>query len=221
MTIKNTCYFSQLGCENSRYFFVLSFWLKMVQSRTVSRVMSRMIICLILLSPADFSDPPKSNPGRIIAFDSVLLRVRFTWHFLLPENRWALTPPFHPYRPQPAVYLCCTVFGVASTGRYPAPCPMKPGLSSLAPFRDLQARPCIRLTYLCTIHVFLLAVKQYIVATHAMKCITFFFLLSGKHCSCYFTIVESIAFGTSHHFTLYGTPDGYLYTSTPSACPFK
>ena len=34
-----------------------------------------------------------------------------------------------------AVYFCCTSLGVASTGRYPAPCPMKPGLSSPATFR--------------------------------------------------------------------------------------
>ncbi len=29
-----------------------------------------------------------------------------------------------------AVYFCCTGLGVASTGRYPASCPVKPGLSS-------------------------------------------------------------------------------------------
>ena len=31
-----------------------------------------------------------------------------------------------------AVYFCCTGLGVASTGRYPASCPVKPGLSSPA-----------------------------------------------------------------------------------------
>ncbi len=31
-----------------------------------------------------------------------------------------------------AVYFCCTSLGVTSTGRYPASCPMKPGLSSPA-----------------------------------------------------------------------------------------
>jgi len=31
-----------------------------------------------------------------------------------------------------AVYLCCTSLRVASTGYYPAPCPMEPGLSSYA-----------------------------------------------------------------------------------------
>ena len=36
-----------------------------------------------------------------------------------------------------AVYFCCTGLGVTSTGRYPASCPAKPGLSSYEPFRLL------------------------------------------------------------------------------------
>ena len=40
-----------------------------------------------------------------------------------------------------AVYFCCTFLGVTSTGRYPASCPVKPGLSSPAAFRHLQPRP--------------------------------------------------------------------------------
>lgn len=113
-----------------------------------------MIICLILLLPAASSDPPENNPGQIIVLHSVLLRVRFTWHSLLPENRWALTPPFHPYWHKPAVYLCCTIFGVTSTGRYPASCPMKPGLSSPAVFRHLQLRPSVLLLHLCDFIIF-------------------------------------------------------------------
>ena len=35
-----------------------------------------------------------------------------------------------------AVYFCCTSLGVTSTGRYPALCPMKPGLSSPNKRRD-------------------------------------------------------------------------------------
>ena len=38
------------------------------------------------------------------------------------------------------VYFCCTSLGVTSTGRYPASCPVKPGLSSPAVFRHLQPR---------------------------------------------------------------------------------
>ena len=37
-----------------------------------------------------------------------------------------------------AVYLCCTFPGVASAGRYPASCPVKPGLSSAV--RNLNGR---------------------------------------------------------------------------------
>ena len=49
--------------------------------------------------------------------------------------------PVHPYLPlaRGAVSLCCTFLGVASTGSYPAPCPMEPGLSSpppVSPERD-------------------------------------------------------------------------------------
>ena len=39
-----------------------------------------------------------------------------------------------------AVYFCCTGLRVTSTGRYPASCPMKPGLSSPAVFRHMQPR---------------------------------------------------------------------------------
>ena len=41
-----------------------------------------------------------------------------------------------------AVYFCCTFLGVASTGDYPAPCPMELGLSSSA-----KAAAAIQLTH--------------------------------------------------------------------------
>ena len=44
-----------------------------------------------------------------------------------------------------AVYLCCTVPGVASARRYLAPCPVKPGLSSPAAFRLMRQRPFVLL----------------------------------------------------------------------------
>ena len=46
---------------------------------------------------------PESTTGRRMALCLVLLRVGFAQHFPLPENRWSLTPPFHPYRPWTAV----------------------------------------------------------------------------------------------------------------------
>ena len=81
-------------------------------------------------------------------FYSVLLRMGFTWPLLLPTGRQSLTLPFHPYvSTADAVYLCCTGLGVASTGRYPASCPVKPGLSSPASFRNLQPRPSVLLEH--------------------------------------------------------------------------
>lgn len=99
-----------------------------------------MIIYLDLLLPASSSGTPKSGPGKPIAF----LLPCFGWGLhvpcLLPAKRWALTPPFHPYRLIPAVYFCCTGLRVTPTGRYPASCPAKPGLSSSAAFRRMQPR---------------------------------------------------------------------------------
>ena len=56
-------------------------------SRPVSRVMSRMIIYLELPLPTVSSDPPESEPGRVMAFCSVLLRMGFTWLPVLPVRR--------------------------------------------------------------------------------------------------------------------------------------
>ena len=43
--------------------------------------------------------------------------------------------------------FCCTGLGVTPTGRYPAPCPVKPGLSSSAAFRHLQLRLLVLLVH--------------------------------------------------------------------------
>ena len=51
-------------------------------------------------------------------------------------------PPLHALQSRNAVYFCCTSLGVASTGRYPASCPVKPGLSSpVLPGKAPGARP--------------------------------------------------------------------------------
>ena len=42
-----------------------------------------------------------------------------------------------------AVYFCCTVPEVAFAGRYPASCPVKPGLSSPASLRTAAATICL------------------------------------------------------------------------------
>ena len=95
-----------------------------------------MIICLGQPLPAGSSDPPESTTGSRIAFVSVLLRMEFTC--ARPVTRTAVVS-YTAFPPLPsikkAVYFCCTGLGVTSTGRYPASCPLKPGLSSSAPFR--------------------------------------------------------------------------------------
>jgi hypothetical protein len=66
-----------------------------------------------------------------------LLRLGFAEPPLLPAVRWALTPPFHPYRgdrsPRRSVF-CCAVrhaqLALCMPRRYLAACPVEPGLSS-------------------------------------------------------------------------------------------
>lgn len=68
----------------------------------------------------------------------------------------ALTAPLHPY-PTPlkasgGLHFCGTFLGVASTGCYPAPCPVELGLSSC----EANASPAaIRLTHMHCISFFI------------------------------------------------------------------
>ena len=94
-----------------------------------------MIICLGQPLPAGSSDPPESTTGSRITFFSVLLRMEFTCARSVTTTAVVSYTAFPPLPPKEAVYFCCTGLGVTSTGRYPASCPLKPGLSSSAPFR--------------------------------------------------------------------------------------
>ena len=95
-----------------------------------------MIICLGQPLPAGSSDPPESTTGSRIAFVSVLLRMEFTCARSVTTTAVVSYTAFLPLPSiKKAVYFCCTGLGVTSTGRYPASCPLKPGLSSSAPFR--------------------------------------------------------------------------------------
>ena len=95
-----------------------------------------MIICLGQPLPAGSSDPPESTTGSRIAFVSVLLRMEFTCARSVTTTAVVSYTAFPPLPSiKKAVYFCCTGLGVTSTGRYPASCPVKPGLSSSAPFR--------------------------------------------------------------------------------------
>ena len=55
----------------------------------------------------------------------------FTWARPVTSKAVVSYTAFPPLPAQnaQAVYFCCTGLGVTSTGRYPASCPMKPGLS--------------------------------------------------------------------------------------------
>ena len=93
-----------------------------------------MIIYLVLLLPAGSSDLPKAWRA---AFISLLFGLASNGVYMchccyqqcgsLLHCLSTLTIAFAM-----AVYFCCTGLGVASTGRYPASCPVKPGLSSPA-----------------------------------------------------------------------------------------
>ena len=101
-----------------------------------------MIIYLVLLLPAGSSDLPKAWRA---AFISLLFGLASNGVYMchccyqqcgsLLHCLSTLTIAFAM-----AVYFCCTGLGVASTGRYPASCPVKPGLSSPAAFRHMQLR---------------------------------------------------------------------------------
>ena len=105
-------------------------------SKPVSRVLSfKTVIYLrhiFLYGSSHLSDTGRTNPPCGIL--SMLHRVGFTEPRKSPPERWSLTPPFHPYRKNTAVYFCCTFLKVAFTGSYPAPCPVELGLSSLTDF---------------------------------------------------------------------------------------
>jgi len=79
---------------------------------------------------------------------SVLLPVGFTVPLPLPVARWALTPPFHPYRGRSRGGLLSVALSLGS----PPPgvtrhrFSVEPGLSSPAAFPHLQERPSSRLT---------------------------------------------------------------------------
>ena len=85
------------------------------------------------LSPAASSNLPKAGGPRH-RLHLVLLRMGFTYALSVAREAvvsYTALPPL-PDEPHPAVYFCCTILRVASTGRYPASCPVKPGLSSPA-----------------------------------------------------------------------------------------
>ena len=121
-----------------------------IATAAISRVMSlclhnrafaqRMIIYLGLPLPTASSDLPESRSGKSVALCLVLLRMGFTCALLVTLEAvvsYTTVPPLPNaacMQAALAVYFCCTSLRVASTGRYPASCPMEPGLSSPSAF---------------------------------------------------------------------------------------
>jgi hypothetical protein len=85
---------------------------------------------------------------------SVLLLVGLAMPSSLRSRRWALTPPFHPYLSALRRSILCGAIpkalpeSAAPAGLTRHHVCVEPGLSSLAPFRGLQARSPDRLTSL-------------------------------------------------------------------------
>jgi hypothetical protein len=116
-----------------------------IGSRTISRVLYHSALAggMATVIPLGAQLPvPSSNPEALIG------PIRFPiWSCFergLPSSSrhradwWALTPPFHPYRPKAAVCFLWRSPRITPPGRYPASCPVKPGLSSpsVTPKRD-------------------------------------------------------------------------------------
>ena len=70
---------------------------------------------------------------------SMLLQVGFTLTPRVTMGPVSSYLAFSSLPVKPAVIFCCTFLRVTSTGRYPTPCPVKPGLSSSINARDRPA----------------------------------------------------------------------------------
>ena len=104
-----------------------------VESRSVSRVLSRTIIPLGVQSLIRSSDLPESSTGRTSGFLFGLASGGVYHAVNCYQTRGALLPhPFTLTSRMRRSTLCCTFRRLAPPRRYLAPCPMKPGLSSPA-----------------------------------------------------------------------------------------
>ena len=111
--------------------------------RSVSRILWLLRTGIHLSARADCSDP--APPCGVRHTRCVMDEPPHTLHCLAPNwvcnarrdcsDGGGLLHPLFTLTACAAVYFCCTFLGVTSTGRYPASCPVKPGLSSPVPFR--------------------------------------------------------------------------------------
>ena len=94
-----------------------------------------MAIYLGLPSPAGSSDLPESRRVALCFLFGLASDGVYICPSCYQEGGSLLHCPSTLTRSCRAVHFCCTILGVASTGRYPASCPVKPGLSSSDAFR--------------------------------------------------------------------------------------
>ena len=99
-----------------------------------------MVIYLGLPSPAGSSNLPESRRAVLCFLFGLASDGVYICPSCYQEGGSLLHCPSNLTGQRPAVHFCCTILGVASTGRYPASCPAKPGLSSPGPFRSCQPR---------------------------------------------------------------------------------
>ena len=111
---------------------------------------------------------PTWNWRAAICSCTVLLRMGFTYAPSVAGRAvvsYTALPPLPLCRHRgcgaasAAVHFCCTVPGVTSAGRYPASCPVKPGLSSLR--RESLATPANH-EHLSYSYFYLLFVRVYL-----------------------------------------------------------
>ena len=102
---------------------------------TISRVLYGISATIIYLGsplPATSSDLPEARRATVLlllglASDGVYNAPRVTTRAVVSYTAISPLPACEDRR----YTFCCTFLGVTSTGRYPASCPVKPGLSSV------------------------------------------------------------------------------------------
>ena len=101
--------------------------------------MSWMIIYLDRLSPDGSSDLPGSRRAALCSLFGLASSGVYMCPLCYQRGGSLLHCLSTLTCETQAVYFCCTVPGVTSARRYLAPCPLKPGLSSPAPFRPCSS----------------------------------------------------------------------------------